>query len=220
MEAGILVAGVADFSFFDSFNLWVEIAVTTSYIVGSAILALLSSAWVRKYRVREKRCGRVSRRLREIPEIHAVLNDIGLSVRCSRVWLLVAENGSNIFPSYITIISEIRFNAKLEPRAKFFQRVAIDKAYKMKIGAAVNTPRDYEIVKTEELPTGLLKDIYRVDGVQQTIIAPILRSHCDDWAIYLSIGMPEDIEPNPLERVVLRDGGTRLRETIRSRLPE
>jgi len=182
--------------------------------------SVAGSAWVQRYKSRRRRATRISKRIANVTEIYEALVAVGVNFGCARVVMLVAENGSNLFPSYGTVVYEVILSQELRPRKHQWQRTVLDRGYKHKIGAAVNTDRDFEVVRTKLLPKGILKDVYTADGIGSSVIVPLLRSHCDDWAVYLSINLFTDNGLTSAQQLATRTGAARLRTKLRRHIPE
>lgn len=181
---------------------------------------LAGTAWSRRFTLRKKRAMRVSQRIGNILGVQELLTEVAVSVDCQRAAILVAENGSHWFPAYATVIYEVVLTDEIRGIKHECQRVPLDRSYRAKIGAAVNTTSDFEVVLASKLPGGNLKDFYTVARIIYSAVVPLLRSHCDDWAVYLSCNYQTAEKLTEEQRARIRRGAAAIRVELRKHLPE
>lgn len=193
-------------------------AAATAAVV--AIMGLFGGgAWVSKFRARRRRAITVAERVRACSAINNPLNTIALSVGATRAVILVAENGSKYFPSYVTIVQQFILEKGVSDRMAEWQRRRVDWTYDTKIGRFAMGADEYAVIKASEIPIGQLRDMYEADGIVATIVIPLLKSHVDDWSVYASISCRHIPKITATERDAIRNFAYKARTILRAALP-
>ena len=185
---------------------------------GSIAGALAGSAWYAKLKKRRRQANYVSTRVKALSELFQPLNELTLAVGACRGLLIVAENGSKFFPTYITVTWQVRTKPCAD-RLEGWDRYKVDASYEAKIGRAAMSAQDFELITTEELPSGSLRDSYEADCIIGTIICPILKSQVDEWAVYASLNLADIPNIDVRARDQIRTHVMTLRRILRDSTP-
>lgn len=108
-----------------------------------------------------------------VSSVYDTLNELMIEVKPSRILLLCAHNGGGIpqvgKPFFSTILHEVVRD--LDPGKKSWQNQPLDQAY-IKILSEMYMSDMYTI-RTEDMETSILKNLYLDVGIQQSILVKI-----------------------------------------------
>jgi len=179
-------------------------------VTGMAIIlaAIQSWKWWAEQKAKEKDI--YTELLPKMEEIYSVLNNLLLSTDALRVVVLCTENGGGVprtgKPLYSSILYEVKKN-HLSPDLKTtWQKQLVDEHY-VSLLLEVHT-KHQAILKTEEMPEGILKDLYVSEEVEGSLVFGI--TVANDRFYYLSLTYRKETELTPIIRNSVRVATAKL----------
>ena len=152
---------------------WAEVATAIAGLIGTLGAAAIA-LWGRRQQARANHAEReitlhreafdFQRYTQEWGDTYAAILDLQASTCIDRFLLLVAFNGKHD-PRWVSDILQIR-DANQQPVS--YRHLEIDDSYRELLAAV--TRSGAHVVKTDDMPPSLLKDIYTVEGVKESLV--------------------------------------------------
>lgn len=185
-------------------------------LVGAGGVLAQLIAWIRSYR--ERRARKVTTRgFEAIGRVHALMNLLMADTKANRVLVLKAENGGGV-PApgrqiQSSVLYEIR-DRRMKSNIRRWQKRPLDGPYADILSDVL---RDgHARVVTDELETGVLRDIYEAEEIAWAEVYLLLTT--GSAVFYLSLNHLEADEPTPAERELTRSAVNEIGQLIKEGL--
>lgn len=147
-------------------------------------------------------------------QIYRLLNEITTKTSASRAVIIAAHNGGDqpsIFsPLYTTVLYEA--NDELPTITERWHRQLIDKPYLAIIDKVLQ--KDDFLVVTEDLEPGILRNLYKAEGIDHSQVIYLTYSTKKESLLYLSLNFTHENSTTHKEKNVIRSCVTDIKNIM------
>jgi len=188
------------------------IELLVAFISGGALTALIKGLFdVIKIRQSQKKL--FPDAFKKMNEIYGLMNKLKSEINCERVLIIKAKNGGGLpkpgTPLFVSVLYEV-YDSDFVSSAEWWQSRQVDESY---IGMLMRVEEEEQIaVVTNELKSGILKDLYEAQEVEGSMVSKIVEK--DNRYYIVSCNFKDKNKMNLAAKVHLSNYTQKLKELI------